>query len=110
MAKKKAPATRRRNSKATENDVRKETPIDDDPDVTTAREQLEKAREAMRAAEQQYQQVRHDAAEKIEQLRHMTVGDVVDGTMDFVRKHPGTGLVIASAVGFVFGRIFRRWF
>jgi ElaB/YqjD/DUF883 family membrane-anchored ribosome-binding protein len=36
------------------------------------------------------------------------VGDVIDGALDAVRRHPGASLTIAAFVGFFLGGLFRR--
>jgi tetratricopeptide (TPR) repeat protein len=60
------------------------------------------------AAEAQYRKVRQQAAEKIEEIRDTTVGDMVDGALDVVRKHPGPSLLVAAALGFLFDRWLRK--
>ena len=42
------------------------------------------------------------AAEKV---RETTVGDLIDATLDAVKKHPAAGLLAAGAVGYFLGRL-----
>ncbi|MCH2126581.1 MAG: hypothetical protein MK165_17450 [Pirellulaceae bacterium] len=72
--------------------------------VESARKTLQAAREALRAAENQYEEVRCKATAQLEQIQHRTVGDVIDETLDFIRKHPGIGVLSATALGYFLGR------
>jgi hypothetical protein len=38
----------------------------------------------------------------------LTLGDVLDGTLNFVRRHPGAGVLAAGLIGFLFGRSTKR--
>ena len=40
--------------------------------------------------------------------RSLTVGDIIDGTLEFVRRHPAAGLLAVGVVGFLLGRSTRR--
>ena len=77
-------------------------------DVTAAAEQLDSAREQLRKAEAYYEQMKSKAAEQAQQLRETTLGEVVDGVLEFVQKHPGVGVAGAAALGFLLGRISKR--
>jgi len=48
------------------------------------------------------------AAAELDRLREMRVGDLVDGTLDWVKRYPGTGVTVAALVGFLVGRMIRR--
>jgi ElaB/YqjD/DUF883 family membrane-anchored ribosome-binding protein len=69
---------------------------------------VEQARAALHRAEQVLERSRRRVAERAEQARSLTIGDVLDGTLEFVRRHPLTGLAAAGILGFLFGRSTRR--
>ncbi len=69
--------------------------------VRCAEAELKKAREF-------YEKVRREAAERLQSVRKTTLGDVLDGTLEAVRKHPGPGVILAGVLGFLVGRKFRR--
>lgn len=75
---------------------------------TNAEEELQFAREQLHKAEEYYEEIKVKAAEQAQILRETTLGDVVDGVLRFVKKHPGAGITGAAAFGFLFGRITRR--
>jgi len=111
MAKKK---TTRRAS-----DRRKTTPANHDaaeqhversPEVVQAADAVSQAKAELEKAQQLYRQVRQEAAERLKQAREMTVGDLIDHTLEAVKRHPGPGVIMAAAIGFFFGRLFGRLF
>ncbi len=86
--------------------------LDERPEVKEAAEAVRKAREQLAQAETMYREVQEQAVEGIKKLRGSNVHDVVDSTvettLEFVRKHPGPGVVVAAVCGFFLGRLFRR--
>lgn len=48
------------------------------------------------------------AGRKIPRELTVTLGDVLDGTLDFVRRHPGAGVLGAGLIGFFIGRSTKR--
>jgi len=52
--------------------------------------------------------IRRKASDQVKRLRQKSVGEVVDGTLEFVRRHPGPGVIAAVLSGFFLGRLFRR--
>ncbi len=48
------------------------------------------------------------AAAELDRLREMSVGDLVDGALDWVKRYPGAGVTVAALVGFLVGRMIRR--
>ncbi|NLE38148.1 MAG: hypothetical protein GX621_09015 [Pirellulaceae bacterium] len=80
----------------------------DTPRIRSAADALHRARLEFERAQQVYDEVRRDAVERIEKVRETTVGDLIDGTLDAVRKRPAVGLGVAALVGFFLGRLFRR--
>ena len=102
MAKKKT-AKKRAATKANESQD-----VDRDPKVVNAAERLQQAREALRQAEVAYTEVRERAADKAREWRQATVGELIDETVDLIKKYPAASVVAASAIGFILGRLFRR--
>ena len=66
-----------------------------------AEAELEKAREF-------YKKVQEEATERIKSAREKTVGDLLDCTLDTVKKYPAAGLGAAALAGFFLGRLFKR--
>ena len=76
---------------------------------------VKKAADAVRLAEAElekarglYEKVRQEATERLKSAREKTVGDLIDGTLATVKKHPGPGVLVAVLIGFFLGRWFRR--
>lgn len=106
MAKKKT--TRKKTAAKPQSADADRDPIDETPQVRTAADALRAAQDELRRAEAHYQKARRQAAEKLEEIRDTTVGDVVDGALNVVRRHPGPSLLAAMALGFLFDRWLRR--
>ena len=81
---------------------------DDLPEVRTAEEAVRRAKEELARAHDVYREIRQQATAQIRQVREKTVGDLIDGTIRQVRKHPGAGVILAAVIGFFLGRLFRR--
>ena len=81
---------------------------DEVPEVRAAEEAVRRAQEELERARELYVDVRRQATEQIRQVRGKTVGELVDGVLKLVKKHPGPGVVIAALIGIFLGRIFRR--
>jgi ElaB/YqjD/DUF883 family membrane-anchored ribosome-binding protein len=79
-----------------------------DPDVETAHERMTRAREELRQAQAVYRDAIDRARRQSDRLRSMSVGEVIDGAVEFVQKHPAMGLATAVALGFVVGRWIHR--
>jgi ElaB/YqjD/DUF883 family membrane-anchored ribosome-binding protein len=77
-------------------------------DVCSAADALKRAKEEFEKAQAYYENVCQQAAERLKTIRASCVGDVIDGTLDAVRRHPGTSLTMAALLGFYLGRLFRR--
>jgi hypothetical protein len=69
---------------------------------------LEKAREELLRAEETYRRTLERAAAGAHQARDITVGDMLDGSLEFVRRHPVAGLVAVGVISFLAGRATRR--
>jgi len=78
------------------------------PKVQKAAEAVEKAKAELEKAQACYQRVRREAVERLQKVRQKTVGDLLDDTLEAVRKHPGPGVIVAAILGFFLGRLFRR--
>ena len=77
-------------------------------EVCSAAEALKRAKAEFEKAQAYYEKVREQAVERVKAVRETSVGDMIDGTFDTVRRHPGAGLTIAAMAGFLLGRLFRR--
>jgi len=55
-----------------------------------------------------YDEVCQQAARRMERVRELDTGKLIEGTLEWVQKHPGAGVAIAALVGFYIGRIGRR--
>ena len=77
-------------------------------DIQSATDALAAAREELRKAEARYHDLRERASEKMEEIRETTVGDMVDGALEVVRKYPGQSLLAAFACGFMVDRWLRK--
>ena len=78
------------------------------PKIEAAEAAIHRAEAELRKAREVYGQVRQQAAEQLKRVRETAVGDVIDGTLKLVKEHPGPGVIIAAAIGFLLGRLFRR--
>jgi ElaB/YqjD/DUF883 family membrane-anchored ribosome-binding protein len=77
-------------------------------EVCSAADALKKAKAEFEKAQAFYESVRQQTAERLKAVRQTSVGDVLDGTLDAVRRHPGAGLTVAAILGYFLGRLFRR--
>ena len=82
--------------------------VDHSPKVRKAADAVGRAKAELEKAQELYHKVRQEATAKLKNVREKTLGDLIDGTLEMVKKHPGPGLVIAAVVGFFLGRLFRR--
>jgi ElaB/YqjD/DUF883 family membrane-anchored ribosome-binding protein len=80
----------------------------DSPEIRSAADAVRRAKIELEKAQKLYAEVRQQAAERLEKVRQTTVGDMIDGTLDAVRKRPALGLSLAAVLGFFVGRMFRR--
>ncbi|MBX7165589.1 MAG: hypothetical protein K1X74_04505 [Pirellulales bacterium] len=82
--------------------------LDAMPQVQSAQRLLEEARAELTKAQAHYAQIRADAAAQMRSVRSGNVGDVVESTLQYVRRHPGQGVIGSVLIGFLLGRILRR--
>ncbi len=78
------------------------------PEVKAAADAIRRAQEELEKACETYKTLRKGATDQVRKLRESSVGDVLDGTLKAVKKHPALGVALAALVGFFFGRLFRR--
>ena len=81
---------------------------DETPEVSAAADALRAAQEELKKAQANYHHLKEQASQKVEEIRDTTVGDVVDGTLEIVRKYPGSCLLAAFACGFMIDRWLRK--
>jgi hypothetical protein len=82
--------------------------LDESPEVCAAAEMLGRASAELKRAQELYDAARRQAAEKIEAVRKTTLGELIDGTVRTVRRHPGPSLILGALAGFWLGRLFRK--
>jgi len=83
-------------------------PTDTPPEVHAAAEAVETAKAALHEAQQCYERIREETSARLERVRETRVGDLIDGALRFVRKHPGPSVILAILAGFFLGRGLRR--
>jgi ElaB/YqjD/DUF883 family membrane-anchored ribosome-binding protein len=77
-------------------------------EVCSAADALKLAKAEFEKAQAYYEKVRQQAVEGVKAVRETSVGDMIDGTLETVRRHPGASLTIAALAGLFLGRLFRR--
>lgn len=78
------------------------------PEVFSAAEALNRAKAEFEKAQAFYETVCQQAGERLKSIRETRVGDVLDGTLDVVKRRPGASLAVVALVGFFLGRLLRR--
>jgi ElaB/YqjD/DUF883 family membrane-anchored ribosome-binding protein len=78
------------------------------PRARKAAEAVQRAEAELERAQHFYQKVRQEATEGFRTVREKKVSDLVEGTLEAVRKYPGPGVIVAAVIGFFLGRLFRR--
>jgi len=81
---------------------------EESPKVRSAADAVARAEAELKRAQATYQTVRQEATERLQAVREKSVGDLIDGTLAAVKKHPGPGVFVAIVIGFFLGRLFRR--
>lgn len=76
--------------------------------IGTAAEALQRAQAELKKAQAYYHHVCREASERAKAVRETTVGDILDGALEGIKRHPAAGLAAAAALGFFLGRLFRR--
>jgi ElaB/YqjD/DUF883 family membrane-anchored ribosome-binding protein len=83
-------------------------PAEWSPRARKAAEAVRRAEAELEKAQRLYQKVRQEAGEGLRAVREKNVADLIDGTLEAVKRHPGPGLIVAAMIGFFLGRLFRR--
>lgn len=81
---------------------------EESPRAQKAAEAVQRAEAELEKAQELYQKVRQEATDRLRNVREKSVGDLIDGTLNVVKKHPGPGVIVAAIIGFFLGRLFRR--
>lgn len=82
--------------------------VEQSPKVRKASDAVQRAKSELQKAQKLYEQVHDEAVEKLKGAREKRVGELIDGTLEAVKKHPGLGVIVAAVIGFFLGRMFRR--
>ena len=77
-------------------------------DVCSAAAALKRAKAELEKAQAFYEHVCRQTTERIKAVRETSVGDLIDGTLETAKRHPGASLTLAAILGFMLGRLFRR--
>jgi ElaB/YqjD/DUF883 family membrane-anchored ribosome-binding protein len=88
-----------------------ETPVRDPaecPKVRSAAEAVRRAEAELKKARGLYEKVRHEATERLKSVREKSLGDLLDGTLAAVKKHPGLGVIVSTLIGFLLGRWLKK--
>ncbi len=83
-------------------------PADRSPKVRSAAGAVGRAEEELEKAKAAYEKIRGEAVDRVRDAREKTLGDLIDGTLNCVKKHPGPGVLFAVLIGFFLGRLFRK--
>ena len=88
----------------------KTTAASDEPQSAgcSAAEALRRAKAELEKAQAFYESVRQQATERLKAVRKTSVGDVLDCTLETVKRRPCASLAVAAMLGFFLGRLFRR--
>lgn len=82
--------------------------VDEIPEVQKAAQALLRAREEFERCQAKYRETKAAALDEFQSLREKNFADICGDVLNYVRKHPGQGLIGALLSGFFLGRIFRR--
>ena len=83
-------------------------PAQPSSDACSAADALKRAKAELEKAQAFYESVKQQAVERVKAVRKTSVGDMIDGTLETVKRHPAAGLTLAALLGFFLGRLFRR--
>ncbi len=84
------------------------SPHEEPAAACSAADALKRAKAELEKAQAFYDHLRQQATERLKAVRRASLGDVLDATLDSVKRHPAAGLGIAALLGFFLGRLFRR--
>ena len=77
-------------------------------EVHLAAEAVRRAEAELKKARELYENLREQATQRLKAVREKKVGDLVDGTLEMVRKHPAPSIFIVGLIGYFLGRLFRK--
>jgi ElaB/YqjD/DUF883 family membrane-anchored ribosome-binding protein len=77
-------------------------------EACSAADALKRAKAELEKALAFYEKVREETSERLKSVRETSVGDMLDGTLDLVKRRPGASVMLAAMIGFFLGRLFRR--
>ena len=80
------------------------------PEIRLAAEAVRFAKMEFEKAQKYYDDLRMQASAKIKLVCETTIGDVLDNTLETVKKHPGASMIVTAALGFCLGRWFQKLF
>lgn len=75
--------------------------------IKTPADVLHRAEDELNKAKQFCSDMRQEAADRLETVRDKSVGDMIDGTCNMAKNHPGACVAVAMFAGFLLGRKFR---
>jgi hypothetical protein len=78
------------------------------PKIRSAADAVHRAEAELKKARELYEKVRHEATDRLKSMREKSVGDLLDGTLAIVKKHPGLGVLLFSLIGFFLGRWLKK--
>jgi hypothetical protein len=78
------------------------------PEIDLAAEAVRRAEAELNKARELYDGLCQQATQRLKAVREKNVGDLMDGTLEMIRRHPGPGVILAGLLGFLLGRLFRR--
>jgi hypothetical protein len=78
------------------------------PDIGCAAEAVRRAEAELKKARELYEKARGKAVEQLKAVREKKMGELIDGTLTLVKKHPGPGVLVAMIVGYFLGRLFKK--
>ncbi len=81
---------------------------DFDSGVTAAAAAVAQAREALRQAQEHYDEAYAAASAKQEHVHDASVGEFIDSTARCIRKFPLPSVIAAGVAGYLLGKLFRR--
>jgi ElaB/YqjD/DUF883 family membrane-anchored ribosome-binding protein len=76
--------------------------------VRSAADAVRQAEAELKKAHDFYEKARNVAAERLKAAREAKLGDLIDGILELVKKHPGTSVTAAGLIGFFLGNRLRR--
>jgi hypothetical protein len=69
---------------------------------------VERAWEELQRAEQAYRIALQGTTAEASDEEPLSAGDILDASLEFVRRHPAAGVLAACSIGFLFGRAIPR--